>query len=231
MAGFTARWQPQEESCWHGVTPDMTAIAKALSVACEIRHAVVRYGSGWRNRDRDTSCFRAVRCCRHHSPAAADYYASARYSARVCDRKGRDRTCWALMLGFGQPAGSGTDLHRSSHDPIALLARSSAKPGRPEKPECWVAHASPECRRDHLELEPEHARARLCVRNLVRPKHTGTDIGRGSPLALRDDDPTSRPALRSRRLALCRWRLDHRCPRQSGEALRVTLLAASDEAR
>ena len=76
--------------------------------------------------------------------------------------------CWAVLLAFSQPLGDdlapfdGAFVHGS---PLAWVARSSAKPGRPDPgdggPDCWVLHAGPDWSRRHLDEEPDRVAALL----------------------------------------------------------------------
>lgn len=58
--------------------------------------------------------------------------------------------CWALMLAF-QAATIAPDLLRLDAGPLRWIARDSSRPRRTQPPECWVAHATPEWSRTHLE--------------------------------------------------------------------------------
>ncbi len=59
--------------------------------------------------------------------------------------------CWALMLSFDHAFDPGADVFRSETAAISWIARNSSKQGRPDSPECWIAHASPEWSRQNLE--------------------------------------------------------------------------------
>jgi predicted NAD/FAD-dependent oxidoreductase len=62
--------------------------------------------------------------------------------------------CWAMMLAFDE-ATAAPDLLRPEAGPLRWIARDSSRPGRAATPECWVAHATPEWSRDHLEQSAE----------------------------------------------------------------------------
>jgi renalase len=62
--------------------------------------------------------------------------------------------CWAMMLAF-QEAIAAPDLLRPEAGPLRWIARDSSRPGRAALPECWVAHATPEWSRAHLEYPAE----------------------------------------------------------------------------
>ncbi len=59
--------------------------------------------------------------------------------------------CWSLMLGLRRAAPVPFDGLRWERGPLSWAARNSAKPGRDTTHECWVAHATPEWSRQHLE--------------------------------------------------------------------------------
>lgn len=63
--------------------------------------------------------------------------------------------CWALLIGFSRPLATELEGAFVNEGPLSWLARNSRKPGRGG--EAWVAHASPEWSKDHLELEPDEA--------------------------------------------------------------------------
>lgn len=68
--------------------------------------------------------------------------------------------CWAAMLAFNE-ATPAPDLLRPDAGPLRWIARDSSRPGRAATPECWVAHATPEWSRDHLEQPAEAVLAAL----------------------------------------------------------------------
>ncbi|MEM8813571.1 MAG: FAD-dependent oxidoreductase [Pseudomonadota bacterium] len=69
--------------------------------------------------------------------------------------------CWAMMIAFNKPIFPEADLVRPDRGPIAWLARNGSKPGRPDASDCWVAHASPDWSRTHLEEDPSAIAPRL----------------------------------------------------------------------
>jgi predicted NAD/FAD-dependent oxidoreductase len=64
--------------------------------------------------------------------------------------------CWALMLAF-DTLHSTADIIMPDQGALRWIARDSSRPGRAALPECWVAHATPEWSREHLELSAEAA--------------------------------------------------------------------------
>jgi predicted NAD/FAD-dependent oxidoreductase len=68
--------------------------------------------------------------------------------------------CYTLMVAFDGPV-SWPHVIPDPPAPFALILRDSAKPGRPQDAECWVAHASEAWSRAHLEMERPEAAALL----------------------------------------------------------------------
>ena len=70
--------------------------------------------------------------------------------------------CWAAMLAFDRPLDLGFDAAFVEGDgPLSWIARNTAKPGRPDTPECWVLHGGPEWSQKHVELTPDEALPKL----------------------------------------------------------------------
>lgn len=65
------------------------------------------------------------------------------------------RACFALMIGLEEPVDLEWDTLRVSDLPVSWLSVNSSKPGRPEKPICLVAHASPEWSDTHKDDDRE----------------------------------------------------------------------------
>ncbi|MFC7420594.1 NAD(P)/FAD-dependent oxidoreductase [Iodobacter arcticus] len=68
--------------------------------------------------------------------------------------------CWALLIHSARPIALPFDGLFINQGPLSWLARNSSKLGRGSE-ENWVAHASPEWSRQHLELTPDKACAML----------------------------------------------------------------------
>lgn len=69
--------------------------------------------------------------------------------------------CWTLLVAFAEPRSEWPDTETSDGHPFAQIIRNSSKPGRDKAPETWIAHASAEWSRSHLEDERETVRDRL----------------------------------------------------------------------
>jgi len=63
--------------------------------------------------------------------------------------------CWTAMMSFDAPLDAGAEVRRWTSGPLTWAACDSSKPGRPDGPQCWVAHASPTWSREHLEADAQ----------------------------------------------------------------------------
>jgi photolyase PhrII len=63
--------------------------------------------------------------------------------------------CWATLVAFEQRYDVPWDGAFVDNSPLSWVCRNSSKPGRPEQPDCWVLHASPEWSATHLEEPAE----------------------------------------------------------------------------
>jgi predicted NAD/FAD-dependent oxidoreductase len=59
--------------------------------------------------------------------------------------------CWTVMMSFDEPVDAGAEVYRWTSGSLTWAACDSSKPGRPDGPQCWVAHATPAWSREHLE--------------------------------------------------------------------------------
>ena len=62
----------------------------------------------------------------------------------------RMRPCWAVMAAFEHPLPAPFDGAFVEDDVLSWVARNASKPGRLERPEGWVLHASSEWSESHL---------------------------------------------------------------------------------
>lgn len=63
--------------------------------------------------------------------------------------------CWALLVGFDEPAETDFDAAFINSGPLSWIARTSSKPGRKAAPDCWIAHGSAAWSLEHLEKSAE----------------------------------------------------------------------------
>lgn len=74
--------------------------------------------------------------------------------------------CWAAMAAFPTPLAAEFDAAFVEDECLAWVSRDSSKPGRPESPDCWTLHATPEWSARHLEEDPGRVAAVLVDRLL-----------------------------------------------------------------
>ncbi len=183
-AGRAAPWPAAGEGRWCGV-PGMSAMARhmeqgGLGTLHTGRHVAFLHrngeggdGGGWRVRHRDAADtgpglvsdaggelagpFDRVAVALP-APQAAGLLHPHAFAAEA-DRAPM-APCWAAMLAFND-ATTAPDLLRPDAGPLRWIARESSRPGRAATPECWVAHATPEWSRAHLEQPAEAVLASL----------------------------------------------------------------------
>ena len=143
-------------------TPTMSAICKHLAV------------------DRDVRCGVTISRIERHDGRIALYDANANalgtYDRVVCTAppeqtaalladavpelaaRAREvvmKPCWALMVAFDSPLDVPFDGAFINDGPLSWIARMGSKPFRPDQPDAWVIHASPDWSTEHLEGSPE----------------------------------------------------------------------------
>ena len=183
-AGLAAPWPAAGEGRWCGV-PGMSALARHMEqegigtlhaerhVAFLHRDGQGENGGDWRVRHRDAADTRpglvsdtggelagpfdrvAVALPAPQAAGLLQPHAFAAEAARA-----PMAPCWAAMLAFDDATVT-PDLLRPEAGPLRWIARDSSRPGRAAAPECWVAHATPEWSRDHLEQPVEAVLATL----------------------------------------------------------------------
>ena len=176
-AGDAAPWGAAGPGRWAG-TPGMSALARhmegrGVGTLHTMRHVAHLHRSteGWLVRHLDAAStkpghvtdqggevagpFDAVLLAMPAPQAAALLHAVPHPFAAEAERAGL-APCWALMLAFPEPTAA-PDLP-VPHGALAWIARDSSRPGRAPAPECWVAHASADWSRTHLEDAPEAVR-------------------------------------------------------------------------
>jgi photolyase PhrII len=69
--------------------------------------------------------------------------------------------CWALMLAFENSLGLGFDGAFVQQPPLSWIARNNSKPGRTDRGETWVVHATPQWTEAHIEDSPQQVSKQL----------------------------------------------------------------------
>ena len=137
--------------------PGMNAVGKRLAanlrvkLQCEVAPAV-REGNSWRLVDLEARPLGTFDTLLVSTPSRQAATLLAAAPALANRARGVTMTpCWAVMTAFREKlpvAFAGAFVHDS---PLAWISRNSSKPERPDSPETWVLHASPEWSREHLE--------------------------------------------------------------------------------
>jgi len=170
-APYAATWTERPHDPWWVGVPGMSALAQAVIVdgvgeSLAMRHVawLHREPEGWLVRHRDAADTPPGLVAAAGGEVAGPFDAvvlaiPAPQAAGLLEGVGhplanrlaavRMAPCWALMLAF-PTAHDGPDV-RTQDVPFGWIARDSSRPGRPSLPECWVAHASPDWSRAHLE--------------------------------------------------------------------------------
>ena len=168
-AGDAAPWPAAGDGCWSGVGSMFAMVGhmERAGVGTVLNHRHVTYlrqdAEGWMVRHRDAAdappglvsdsggeCagpFDRVAVALP-SPQAAGLLQPHRFAAEAA--RAVMAPCWALMLAFPGASGAPVVL-RPEAGPLGWIARDSSRPGRVAVPECWVAHATADWSRAHLE--------------------------------------------------------------------------------
>lgn len=147
--GLAAPWPAAGPDAWVG-TPGMTAPARAMAAALDVRAAVQvgameRDQGGWRLEGERFDAVVLAVPAEQAAPLLQPWQPAFAAIARATPAA----PCWTLMAAFAERL-SAPDVLRDK-GPIAWAARNSAKPGR-QGPEAWVVQAGPQWTADHLEL-------------------------------------------------------------------------------
>lgn len=172
--GWVAEWSPNlyqarggqlspsadEQLRWIGV-PQMSSIARGLlgdipvTLSCRITE-VFRGEEFWTLVDAtgvSHGPFSQV-IIALPAPQASALLASAPKLAAVAASVAMEPT-WAVALGFSTPLETGLDACFVQDDALDWLARHNSKPGRDDRLDTWVLHATSTWSRQHLDLPKE----------------------------------------------------------------------------
>ena len=154
--GVVARWDLAGEDAWVG-TPAMNAPIKAMAGRHDVQFGtriekLLRDGDRWQldGAGAPDRRFDAVVVALPAEQAGPLLQPHASAMGDLADATSSD-PCWTVMAAFEQRLPSEQDSIRH-HGAIGWAARNNAKPGRGSA-ECWVAQASPDWSRTHLEDE------------------------------------------------------------------------------
>jgi hypothetical protein len=165
--GAAARWRPRtagptagsSKDWWVG-TPGMAHLARPLAEDLDVQTGawvvefegeagswVLRLGDGSR-----AGPFERVALAIPHAQAVDLLSWSVHYDDL---RAVKVAACWSAMVAFAEPLGCDFDVWQGEEGPLATASRNGSKPGRPERPECWVLHGGPGWSDAHLETAPD----------------------------------------------------------------------------
>ena len=164
-AGYLQRWHPRTGAAdplgaaWVP-TGSMNALLKPMLEGASVLlgsavSALQRDGSGWRLLDEQGSLLAEAEQLIITAPAPQASALLATVAPQLADRLDSVRyaPCWAAMLALQDPVN--VDLLRDC-GPISWAAADASRPGRPPGHR-WVAQASAEWSRAHLESTPQAA--------------------------------------------------------------------------
>jgi hypothetical protein len=190
-AGVLDAWTPRvvedERSfdapfdAWYVGRPGMSALVRPLTRGVTLQtgvrvHELVQGQRGWELRTdsgKENSVFDAVAVAAP-APQALSLLAPHGRAFHHLTRV-EMAPCWTAMMAFEKPTGIGADARRWTQGAIGWAANDSSKPGRPDKHESWVVHASPAWTREHLEADTQEA-ARLLLHEFANA--TGATLPR-----------------------------------------------------
>ncbi len=167
-SGAASRWSPRAAGPDGANAPDlfvgtptMNAFLKApvneagvdVRMQTEIA-AVERDGAAWRIQDKAghlDATFDAVICTVPPPQARVLFTSQQDLMDQIASV--HVRPCWTLMLHFDGRIEAPFDTWRDARGDIVWLARNTAKPGRPDVGDAWIAHAGPDWSEAHLEWD------------------------------------------------------------------------------
>lgn len=143
---------------WVGA-PGMSALAKGFSHGLEIHNsiritAIEQCNQKWRLRSESPDIFDSFDIVIVATPAEQAAPLLAPVSEALAAEAGAAVTapCWAGLFAFlRDQAPTPTSMKLHDHPILDWVACDTSKPERPSAYSCWVAHASPNWSREHLE--------------------------------------------------------------------------------
>lgn len=162
--GVVARWEDGAGSPRYVGTPGMSALAKYLGRGLEVRQSTEVTGlrerdAGWSVMTRDGEMHFDRIVVTAPAPQVCTLMGAAHPLAEALSDVHFD-PCLTLMAAFPADAPRPFVNRLDPGDPIAWIADDSTKPGRGASG-CWVAQASPEWSREHLELDRDQIAERM----------------------------------------------------------------------
>lgn len=168
-AGYAQRWHPRTNKDgqgvqmhpWHVGTPGMSSIVRPLAEGVRIHterrvHSLHRGEKGWHlwfEDESNTGPFAAVAIA---TPAPEAKLLVGRFDvlAEPLERV-RMAPCWAVLARLDEQLLPAQDVYSDMSEVVRWIARNNAKPGRPQRGDHIVIHASPNWTRETADVEPE----------------------------------------------------------------------------
>jgi predicted NAD/FAD-dependent oxidoreductase len=170
-SGHLARWEDGSAGAHFVGTPGMTALAKFLAQGLDVRQeqtvtSVTPVADGWQvaTSNGNLSAGRVVLTA--PAPQTAALLGAQDPVARQLAQVSLD-PCLTLMAALTPEAPRPFVARADADDALSWIAQNSTKPGRTAAA-CWVAQASPDWSRAHLELDRPDIAERLLVLLLER---------------------------------------------------------------
>ncbi len=169
--GYAARWTPRAQLNgaegagqmlpWYVGTPGMAAIVRPLTESIRIHtgrkaHTIGRLEKGWQIWFEDESTVGPFSAIAVAVPAPEARLLLGRID-QLSDPLARVRMapCWALMVRLDEKIMPDQDVFSDMSEVIRWIARNNTKPGRNNRGESIVVHASPVWSRETEDMEPE----------------------------------------------------------------------------
>lgn len=160
-AGAAALWHLDRADAWVG-QPGMSGLIAPLTEGLDIRQpvqiaTVTREGGVWRLADAQGGDQGTAKTLVLAIPAPQAAQLLAGHGLADALTGVMFSPCWTLMAAFASPLGL-PESHRDPDGAIAWMVRDSGKPGRPARPEGWIAQMSAGWSAEHLERPAEDIR-------------------------------------------------------------------------
>lgn len=167
-AGATARWDIGAEAPANDRfvgLPGMSGLAKFMGAGLDLHlqtqvEALRPDHSGWQVTVAQTTTPYDKVVCTAPAPQIAALIGADHALVPTLEKITYD-PCLTLMVSLERHPNGAEDGFIDREGDLSWIARDSAKPGRPQGGECWVAQASPAWSRAHLELDNAAMTAKL----------------------------------------------------------------------
>lgn len=168
-ASYATRWSPKADSGdpigqmhpWFVGTPGMSSLVRPLAEGVRLHtdrrvHTVRRGEKGWMLWFDDETSAGPYAAVAIATPAAEASLLVGRIP-ELADPINRVRVspCWAVLVRLEDRVLPGGDVYSDMSEVVRWVARNNAKPGRPQRGDHIVIHASPGWSRETEDADPE----------------------------------------------------------------------------